>query len=89
MISKTKFQLPPPNLYKVFIPFPLSPYLIFPLLFVSVSTLILFGRKLNFIFSLCTSLSLSLSVPPFCPLLLLVSKCVQREIKANAFLTLK
>lgn len=46
----------------MFIPFPLSPYLIFSLLFVSVSTLILFGRKLNFIFSLCTSLSLSLSL---------------------------
>lgn len=76
--------------------FPLRSYLIFSPSFISVSTLIrfgmvTFGRKLNFIFSLSSSLSRSLSLllSFFCPLVLLVSKCVQREIKANAFLTLK
>lgn len=69
IISET--QSAPLNLHNLDINHPLSPYLISLLsLFVSVSTLILFGlvtfgRKLNLIFSLCLSPSPS-PFPPSC-----------------------
>lgn len=95
IISETKFQLPPSNLHNLNInPFPVA-LSYFPLAPSFVCKSIDFNslwygdfwQKIK-LHIFCLPLCLSPHALSFYALLL-VSKCVQREIKANAFLTPK